>query len=229
MVERSAVDGGDTPPVVIETGTPIGASVIWLHGLGADGHDFAPIVPEFSKKLSCATRFIFPHAPFRPVTINNGYVMRAWYDMSLSGDRYAQNESHIQESVAAVQRIVETEQRRGIDTSRIVVAGFSQGGVIALVAGLTYPSPLAGIVVLSAPIPDISAICARSSGQQAKTAIFLAHGRDDPMVPLAYGEATHVALAKAGYRVHWQTYPMTHTVCPEEVDAIAKFLSDALI
>jgi len=229
VASDDAPGGDDTPPVVIESGAPVAASVIWLHGLGADGHDFAPIVPEFSQQLPCATRFIFPNAPFRPVTINNGYVMRTWYDMALTGGHYMQNESHIAESVAVTHRLIAAEQSRGIAPSRIVVAGFSQGGVVALVAGLTFQVPLAGIVVLSAPISDPAAICAQAHPQQAETGIFLAHGREDPMVPLSYGEATHVALARAGYRVQWCTYPMAHTVCDEEVGAIARFLRDSFI
>jgi len=229
VVSDDAPGGDDAPPVVIESGAPVAASVIWLHGLGADGHDFAPIVPELVAQLPCATRFIFPNAPFRAMTINNGYVMRAWYDMALTAGHYTQNESHIDESVAVTLRLIAAEQARGIAASRIVVAGFSQGGVVALAAGLTFQVPLAGIVVLSAPISDPAAICGRAHPQQAQTGIFLAHGREDPMVPLSYGEATHVALARAGYRVQWRSYPMAHTVCPEEVGAIARFLRDSFI
>jgi len=229
VAERPGSGGADAPPVTIETRSAVDAAVIWLHGLGADGSDFVPVVPELAARLPCGTRFIFPHAPYRPVTLNNGYVMRAWYDVALSDSGYVQNALQIDESANAVHRLVDGERARGMAASRIVLAGFSQGGLVALVAGLTYPEPLAGIVVLSAPVSDPAAICAQASPAQAATGIFLAHGREDSVAPFSLGEAAHEALSRSGYRVRWCAYSMGHTVCPEELAAIADFLSAALI
>ncbi len=219
----------ETPSLEIETGHPVDAAVIWLHGLGADGHDFEPVVPQLAARLPCATRFVFPHAPYRPVTINNGHVMRAWYDMAPAGADYVQNETHIGESAASIHEMITAQLASGVSASRTVVAGFSQGGVIALVAGLTYPERLGGVVILSAPIPDPAALCACASQAQAGIGVFLAHGNEDPIASVGYGRRASVALKQAGFHVVWKEYPMGHTVCAEEVAAIADFLGSTLI
>ena len=215
--------------MAIETGSPVRAAVIWLHGLGADGHDFEPVVPQLGARLPVPTRFIFPHAPFRPVTINNGYVMRAWYDMAVSDVGYRQDESHINDSAASVRRMIDNQQRLGIEASRVVVAGFSQGGVVALVAGLTYGKRLGGIIVLSAPVPDATGICQRANPVQSGLEIFLAHGSKDPVAPIAFGRAAQATLSRSGYRVNWKEYPIEHTVNADELTAISDYLATALV
>jgi len=229
VADRSPSDGAETPPLEIETGRPVEAAVIWLHGLGADGHDFEPVVPQLAARLPRATRFVFPHAPYRPVTLNNGYVMRAWYDMTLADGAYIQNETQIQESAASIHGLIGAQQASGVSASRIVVAGFSQGGVIALVAGLTYPDRLGGIVILSAPIPHPAAIGARASRVQAGIGVFLAHGNEDPIAPVGYGRDASAALQQAGFHVVWKEFPMGHTVCTEELATIGDFLGGLLI
>ena len=206
------------------TGENPSASVIWLHGLGADGHDFEPIVPDLKLPGGPALRFIFPHAPVRPVTINPGYPMRAWYDIR-SIDRTAPSDIEgIEGSMEAVRGLIENEEARGIATDRIVLAGFSQGGGIALNTALRYPRALAGVIGLSTWVPGIDDLEAEIHPANASTPLFLAHGSQDPMVPEAHGRDSADKLEALGYPVTWHSYPMMHSVCPEEIIAIRDWL-----
>jgi phospholipase/carboxylesterase len=217
--------GSDEPPVVIETGARPSASVIWLHGLGADGHDFEPIVPELQLPAHLAVRFIFPHAPFRPVTWNNGYVMRAWYDIAITERGFYQNLEHLREAEKLVHGYIAAERGRGIDCARIVVAGFSQGGAVGLHAALRYADRLAGILCLSAPVPDIEHLLGEGGSANASTPIFLAHGEQDAVVPYVLGRRTHAALTAADRQVEWHSYVMGHAVCGQEIADISAWLS----
>lgn len=215
-------------PVEIDTGAAPGAAVIWLHGLGADGHDFEPIVPDLVGRGERAVRFIFPHAPVRPVTLNNGFPMRAWYDIFGLQRGAAQDEPGLRASEAYVQSLIRAQQACGIAARRIVLAGFSQGGAMALYAGLRYPEPLAGIVGLSCYLPLAANLAVERHEANRATPILLAHGEYDAIVDPAFGDATRVALQEAGYAVEWHSYPMAHAVCNEEVAAIAAFLRRTL-
>lgn len=213
--------------LIIEPPVAATASVIWLHGLGADGHDFEPLVPELGQ-LERGVRFVLPHAPRRPVTINAGYVMRAWYDirrMDIAGDT---DEAGIRASVAAVGGAIEAEVARGVPPGRIVLAGFSQGGAIALQAGLTCGRPLAGILMLSSYVPLPDALAAEMTEANRGTPIFMAHGRDDPVVPFALGAASRDRLVALGCRVEFHSYRMPHTLCAEEIADIRAWLDGAL-
>jgi phospholipase/carboxylesterase len=210
--------------VEVETGRNPTASVIWLHGLGADGHDFEPVVPELVRSGEPALRFVFPHAPVRPVTLNNGYPMRAWYDI-LGIDRQSkQDEVGIRSSAAAVQALIARENERGISSNRIVLAGFSQGGAMALFVGLRYPERLAGIMGLSCYPVLAATLDAERQAANQETPIFLAHGTFDPMVDISLGREGHKLLEARGYPVEWHSYPMPHSVSPEEIQAIAAWL-----
>lgn len=215
-------------PIEIETAPQVSASVIWLHGLGADGNDFVPIVRELRLPADLGIRFVFPHAPFRAVTINGGYVMRAWYDLFLDGSGLQQNSEHVRESVRTVARLIECEKGRGIEPSRVVLAGFSQGGAVALHAGLHLPPPVAGILALSAPIPDPEALTSAMGAANASTPVFLAHGSADPIVPFRLGQALWNHAQKRGLRVEWHEYPMAHTVCEAEITDMAAWLERIL-
>ena len=214
--------------VEVETGRNPQASVIWLHGLGADGHDFEPVVPELVRPGERALRFVFPHAPVRPVTLNNGYAMRAWYDI-LGLDRQAkQDEAGIRGSAAAIRALIARENERGVASARIVLAGFSQGGAMALLTGLRYPERLAGIMGLSCYPVLASTFDAERDPANQETPILLAHGTFDPMVDLSLGQAGKEMLEKRGYKVEWHSYPMPHAVSPEEIGAIAAWLRRVL-
>ena len=202
-------------------------TVIWMHGLGADGWDFVPLVRELPLAEGLELRFIFPHAPQRPVTINNGYVMRAWYDISQSDIARVPDEAGIRESQAAVEELIARERSRGVDSTRIVLAGFSQGGAIALHTGLRHKEKLAAIVALSAYLPLEGSLDTEASSANKSTPIFMAHGTQDPIVPLPLAEASQRALRTRGYDVEWHTWPMPHSVCAEEVEALAGFLNRA--
>jgi phospholipase/carboxylesterase len=206
---------------------PTGA-VIWMHGLGADGWDFVPLVRELPLPANLPLRFVFPHAPVRPVTINNGFEMRAWYDISQSDIARVPDEGGIRESQAAVERLIARENERGIDTSRIVLAGFSQGGAIALQAGLRHKEKLAGIVALSTYLPLEDSLDREAAPANKATPIFMAHGTQDPIIPLQLAEKSQQALRMRGYEVEWHSYPMPHAVCGEEVEALGGFLASAL-
>ncbi len=197
--------------------------MIWLHGLGADGHDFEPLVPYLGLE-PLGVRFVFPHAPRRPVTINMGLIMPAWYDIRDPGLVAEHDERGLAESVEAVRALLERETERCIPSSRIVLAGFSQGGAVALHAGLGHAEPLAGLLVLSAYLPAPERLEAGASEANRGTPIFQAHGLLDPLVPLARGEASRDRLRRLGYEVSWKTYPMGHEVCPEEVEDVGRWL-----
>jgi phospholipase/carboxylesterase len=214
--------------VEIETGPQPKATVLWLHGLGADGHDFEPIVPALVRPGERALRFVFPHAPVQPVTINGGMAMRAWYDI-LGFDRHAgQDEKGIRASDIAVRALIRRENERGISTDRIVLAGFSQGGAISLFTGARLPEKLAGIMGLSCYMLLGPTLAAERSDANTSTPIFMGHGLDDPIVDVRLGEETRRLLEAVGYKVEWHTYPMPHSVCPEEVEHIAAWLRRVL-
>jgi phospholipase/carboxylesterase len=206
--------------IEIESGPNPQAAVIWLHGLGADGHDFEPIVPEL--RLSKAVRFVFPHAPVRPVTINNGMRMRAWYDIFQFGGG-PEDEKGVRESEGLLGKLIEAEKARGIPPAKIVLAGFSQGGAIVLQTGLRYPERLAGIMALSTYLPLAEKI-SEASQANSDVPIFMAHGAYDDIIPLRRAEQSKDLLVKSGYPVEWKTYPMPHSVCPEEIGHISQFL-----
>jgi phospholipase/carboxylesterase len=215
-------------PVVIETGDAPQAVVIWLHGLGADGNDFVPIVPELGLSGAEAVRFVFPHAPVRPVTINLGHVMRAWYDVSGISADAREDEAGIRESAGAVHGLIDAERERGIDARRIVLAGFSQGGAIALHSGLRYPQPLAGILALSCYLPLATSVPAEVAAANRRVPILMIHGRQDPVVPFGMGQASYERLRDAGLPIQFSAHDMAHTVIAEEVQEIARFLRQRL-
>ena len=213
MLDVIELTSGDAPEL----------SVVWLHGLGADGHDFEPIVPEL--KSGFPVRFVFPHAPVRPVTINGGMAMRAWYDI-LGFDHHAKEDAAgIRASAIAVGQLIEREVERGIPSERIVLAGFSQGGAIALHAALREPRPLAGVLALSTYLPLATSLASERSPANAGVPIFMAHGTSDSVLPLSLGESSRRALEVLGYAVDWHSYPMAHSVCLEEVGAIGAWLA----
>jgi phospholipase/carboxylesterase len=216
------------PHIQLDTGSKPQASVIWLHGLGADGNDFAALVPELDLDRCPPIRFIFPHAPSRPVTINGGYVMPAWYDIRGSDLTSQQDDAGIRASEKAICAFLEQELARGIPATRIVLAGFSQGCAMALHTGLRFPQRLAGIVALSGYLPLADRFAAERSIANTQTPIFMAHGSQDPVVLPARGEASRDQLANFGYAVHWHTYPMPHSVHPLEIADISSFLTDVL-
>ena len=209
--------------IEITTGPKPRLAVLWLHGLGADGHDFEPIVPELG--LSVPVRFVFPHAPVRPVTINGGMAMRAWYDI-LGFDRRAREDAAgIRASAAAVTELVDREIERGMSSDRIVLAGFSQGGAIALHTALREPRPLGGVLALSTYLPLAATLASERSAANARLPLFMAHGTDDGVLPLQLAETARGALEALGYAVEWHAYPMAHSVCLEEVGAIGAWLA----
>lgn len=211
-----------------ETGANPGWTVLWLHGLGADGHDFAPIVPELVRRDWPALRFVFPHAPVRPVTINNGVPMRAWYDIVALDLANRADEAGVEQSVAQVEALITREAARGVPASRIILAGFSQGGAVALAAGLRRREPLAGLVALSTYLPLSPAslaalpqsVDAAASGQP----LFFAHGTQDPVVPFQAGERSAAVLRELGFTVDWHAYPMAHQVCAEQIRDLGDWL-----
>jgi phospholipase/carboxylesterase len=214
--------------VEIETGPEPKSTVIWLHGLGADGHDFEAVVPELVRRGERALRFVLPHAAVRPVTINSGVSMRAWYDVVGFERHVQQDEAGIRASDAAVRALIARENARGIATDRIVVAGFSQGGAMALFTGTRYPEKLAGIIALSCYMLLGSTLAAERSAVNQNTPIFVAHGRRDPVVDVGFGEETRRLLEAAGYSVTWHSYPIAHQVSPEELGDVAAWLRRVL-
>lgn len=216
------------PHIQIETAPNPSAAVIWLHGLGADGHDFAGLVPELDLSGCPAIRFIFPHAPAIPVTVNGGYVMPAWYDIHGANLVDRQDDAGIRASAQAVAALVEREIARGIPAHRIVLAGFSQGCAMALHTGLRFPQALAGIMALSGYLPLAGQFAAERAAANAHTPIFMAHGSQDPVVLPTRGEASRDLLASLGYRVQWHSYPMPHSLHPQEVADISAFLQQVL-
>jgi phospholipase/carboxylesterase len=216
------------PTVENETGASPTYSVIWLHGLGADGHDFAPIVPELVAPQWPALRFVFPHAPVRPVTVNGGMSMRAWYDIYGFDLLARQDEAGVRASIAQVEALIAREQERGVPSERILLAGFSQGGAIALAAGLRHPQKLAGIIALSTYLPIADSLAAERSAANATVPIFWGHGTLDPVVILQRGLDSRSLLETLGYQVAWHTYPMPHAVCPEEIADLRRWIGERL-
>lgn len=206
--------------VEIETGPDPQAAVIWLHGLGADGHDFEPIVPELD--LPKPVRFVFPHAPIQPVTINNGMRMRAWYDIFQFGGG-AEDDAGIRASQKLVEGLIAREKGK-----KIVLAGFSQGGAIALQTALRHPDALAGVLALSTYLPLSASVAAERSAANQKTPIFMAHGRFDDIIPIDRARQSRAVLEKLGYAVTWKEYPMPHSVCAEEIQDLSRFLATIL-
>jgi phospholipase/carboxylesterase len=203
---------------------PIGA-VIWMHGLGADGNDFVPVVKELGLPESLALRFIFPHAPMRAVTINAGYVMRAWYDIvEISSTERKVDESGIRESQRAIDAFIAREVTRGVAANRIVLAGFSQGGAIALQTALRHEQGLAGVLALSTYLPLASSLEAEASHANRAIPIFMAHGEQDTVIPISIAENSFKELGRHGYQVEWHEYPMPHSVSMEEIADIGTWL-----
>lgn len=214
--------------VEIETAANPRHAVIWLHGLGADGHDFEPIVPQLVRPEWPPLRFVFPHAPVRPISLNGGLPMRAWYDIAGFDLAQKQDETGIRASIDAVGRLIAREVERGVPIANIVLTGFSQGGAMALAAGLRYAHALAAIVALSAYLPMAEVTAGERSDANAATPIFMAHGAFDPVVAQYLGERSRDKLREWGYRVDWHSYPMAHQVCPQEIADLADFLSGCL-
>jgi len=215
------------PCVEIEPTSPATAAVIWLHGLGADGHDFEGIVPELKLPQDAGVRFIFPHAPSIPVTINNGFVMPAWYDiLDINFDRKV-DEEQLLASAAAVQALIGREIERGIDSTRIVVAGFSQGGAIGYQAALSYPKPLAGLLAMSTYFATVNSINVHPSNQNLPIEIY--HGTLDPVVPEQHGQNSMRFLTEKGFAPNYSTYPMEHSVCLEQIRDVAGWLKKVLL
>lgn len=211
-----------------ETGPQPGATVIILHGLGADGNDFVPIARELDLAAAGPVRFVFPHAPVIPVTINNGYRMRAWYDIVGMEPGSREDEAGLRKSMAEVEELLERERQRGMPANRIVLAGFSQGCAIALMTGVRHKERLGGIAGMSGYLPLAVTTASESSDANALTPIFMAHGRHDPVVPIDRGTASRDALRALGYHVEWHDYPMEHSVCMEEIEDLNAWLLKVL-
>ena len=214
--------------IEIETAPNPDAAVVWMHGLGADGHDFEPIVPELRLPATTRIRFVFPHAPLRPVTINQGHVMRAWYDVrALAGVR-REDEAGVRQSARQIEALLARERQRGIAPRRIVIAGFSQGGAMALHVGLRYADRLAGILALSCYLPLSNTLPTEASPANRDVPIFWAHGLHDPMIPQAMAEQGRAQLAELGYQIDWHQYPIPHSVSAEEIADVARWLERVL-
>ena len=208
--------------IVIETSQPIKHSVIWLHGLGADGHDFAPIVPELNVPN---TRFIFPHAPHKPITMNNGYEMRAWYDLFGLSMQHQQDEAGMREMQKNIEALIAKEVAQGISEDNIVLAGFSQGGAMALFTALRHPKKLAGVLALSTYVSLKEKLAAEANSANQDTPILMAHGSFDSVITLDTCLVSRRLLESLHYKLEWHEYAMAHSVCQEEIDDISRFLS----
>ena len=217
-------------PIEIQTGPEPVCSVIWLHGLGADGHDFEGIVPALAMSnhppAQTPMRFIFPHAPMRAITINGGMKMRGWYDITGVGFEHDQDRDGIEHSAALLRALIERENDRGIPSENIFLAGFSQGGAIVLHTGLRFGQQLAGIIALSTYLPLADSLEAEKSTDNQHTSIWMAHGVDDPMIPIALARRSEKHLTQSGYSVLWREYPMQHGISPEEIVDVANFLRE---
>ncbi|MEO1573802.1 MAG: alpha/beta hydrolase-fold protein [Pseudomonadota bacterium] len=214
--------------VIVETPGPIRRSVIWMHGLGADGHDFEPVVPELGLPSDAGVRFIFPHAPVRPVTLNGGMPMRAWFDIASLDRNGPFDTAGIAQSVQQVEALIAAELKAGRSAGDIVLAGFSQGGVIALHTALRYPAALAGVMALSTYLPGHAALVAEASSANKSLPVFLAHGQMDPVLTFDLGEQVRDVLTQAGYPLTWHAYAMAHQVCAEELTHIGGWLREVL-
>ena len=218
----------DLETIEIATHPEADATVIWLHGLGADGNDFVPIVRELRLPARLRVRFVFPHAPMMPVTINSGYVMRAWYDVTFEGLDRRPDARGIVASQAAIESLLARETARGIAAERIVLAGFSQGGAITLQAGLRHRQPLAGLMVLSSYLPLAETLAAEAAPENARTPIFMAHGSEDAVIQIELARRSLQQLTTQGYDVQWHEYPMPHSVCAQEIGDISRWLQQVL-
>ena len=214
--------------VEVETAPNPTRTILWLHGLGADGHDFEPAVPYLHASSGLALRFVFPHAPVRPVTLNGGLPMRAWYDIAALNAQAPQDEVGIRAADASIRALIARENGRGIATDRIVLAGFSQGGAMALYTGTRLPEKLAGVVGLSCYNLLAASFATERAAANQRTPIFLGHGTQDPVVVPALGAEARAQLAAANYDVEWHSYPMAHSVCAEELAHIGTFLQRVL-
>ena len=214
--------------IEIETAASPGASIIWMHGLGADGHDFVDVVPELSLPARPGVRFVFPHAPMRPVTINGGYVMRAWYDIRDDGGVRREDPAGVRASQKAIEALIAREKERGVPAAAIVLAGFSQGGAMALHTALRHTERLAGVMALSCSLPLADTLAAEAAPANRDVSIFMAHGAHDPMIPMARALRAREVLTGLGYRLEWHEYPMPHSVCVEEIAHIGAWLAKVL-
>ncbi len=214
--------------VEVQTRENASATIVWLHGLGADGYDFVPLVRELENLGAPAARYVFPHAPTRAVTINGGAVMRAWYDILGSELVRREDEPGIRQSQHDVEALIARENERGVPNTRIVLAGFSQGGAIALQTGLRMTQPLAALLALSTYLPLAQTLVQERAVASAGVPILMAHGRQDPIIPLSRATASREQLQALGYAVQWHEYPMAHSVCGDEVAHIAAFLQERL-
>jgi phospholipase/carboxylesterase len=214
--------------IEITTGPKPRLAVLWLHGLGADGHDFEPIVPELGLPREPAVRFVFPNAPLRPVTVNNGMVMRAWYDVSFAAGRRQEDEPGVRESQKRIEALIEREARRGVPAASVCLFGFSQGGAMALQTGLRHPERLGGIAALSCFLPLADTLAAEAHPANRDVPIFLAHGAHDDLIPIARGAECRDRLIALGYRVEWREYAMPHSVCMEEIADLSAWLARVL-
>ena len=222
----------DDKPIIVQTNpgdsSEADAAVIWLHGLGADGSDFVPIVSELKLPAALNIRFIFPHAPVRPITINQGYRMRGWYDITSLDIANRDDEAGIIESSSILTRLCDEQLAQGIAPERLIVAGFSQGGAIALHAGLRYPETLGGIMALSTYLPMQQRLPQEAVAANRQTPVFMAHGLNDDVVALQFGLQTRSLLQQLGYRLQWHDYAMGHSVCMEEISDISDWLGSVL-
>ncbi len=218
------MSGERLPPVEIKPERSADAAVILMHGLGADGHDFETLVPELRLPPTSAIRWVFPHAPVRPVTLNGGMPMRAWFDVIGLDRRSEEDTAGIREAAKGIRDLIRRERERGVPADRIVLAGFSQGGAMALYSGLREPERLAGVLALSSYMPLVATLEAEAHPANVAVPIFMAHGTVDPVVAMALGEASRDHLQSLGYDVDWRTYPMPHSLCADEVADIREWL-----
>lgn len=216
------------PAVEYETGPDPHHAIIWMHGLGADGHDFVPVMHQLQLPPSMSLRFVFPHAPSRPVSINHGFVMPAWYDITSPDLGSGEDAVGIHQSQQQIDALIGREKARGIAASHIILAGFSQGGVMALHTGLRYPEKLAGILALSCYLPLAATLDTEKSPANQTTPVFLAHGTSDPVVPLRAASAARQTLLDLQYPVEWHEYAMAHSVCTQEISDISRWLQHIL-
>jgi phospholipase/carboxylesterase len=216
------------PCVEIQTAPNPRHAVIWLHGLGADGNDFAPIVPELVDPAWPPLRFVFPHAPVRPITINGGMAMRAWYDISGQEIAQRQDEAGIRASIVLLEELIAREVERGIAPENVFLAGFSQGGAIVLAGGIRHAQRLGGIIALSTYLPMAEKTDAEASAANRTAPIFMAHGMLDPTISHALGEMSREYLKQRGYAIDWHAYPMAHQVCAEEIADLRRWMSARL-
>ncbi|WP_300171866.1 alpha/beta hydrolase-fold protein [uncultured Nitrosomonas sp.] len=213
--------------IEITTGPDPAYTILWMHGLGADGNDFVPVIQALDLP-AIPIRFLFPHAPFRPVTINGGYVMRAWYDIQRTDFTEQEDETGLQESRRAIVALINRENQRGIPSDHVILAGFSQGAAMALLTGLHHPDKLAGIMALSGYLPLAHKFTQEAHAANQSTSIFMAHGSDDPIVPVELAQASLRLLRKYHYSVNWHEYSMEHAVCDQELADISHWLKTIL-